>query len=84
MMEKTYPGKFMEADRLTVSVGTLMYELRIQYKGEFTNAIPKIIELENELKEFSRVISKTDDLHFHICFVTDTLEQENLMKHLSG
>jgi hypothetical protein len=65
MIEKKYPGKYSELDRQAVLVGTLMFELRIQFKkGEFTGAVQNMIELEKALREFSKIIPNSETLHF--------------------
>jgi hypothetical protein len=64
-LEKAYPKKIFYNDRLFILLGPSTYELRMRIgKGEFGMGIQNIAEIEKGLKEFSKILSKEDGLHF--------------------
>jgi tetratricopeptide (TPR) repeat protein len=63
-IEKTYPGRISEGDRLLIFTGSSIFELRMHINtGRFSNSEKNIKEIETGLSEFSDKIIKDDILH---------------------
>ena len=66
LLEKTHQTRISKNNRMNIVLGSLFYELRTFFdRGEFSRLSQKLPELEKELKNFSAMIIKSDELYFY-------------------